>query len=221
MKAGNSLPAATNFISSQHNKKYANLRIHKHSLNLNPMARPSKLTEKQWIEITERVARNESMRALSKEFKVSEAAIRQQVSTRAKLIKDVANQMVAAEVAFKSLPVTSQIIAHNLADELRQITMHLSSAAKNGAAVANRLSGMAARHTDLIDDADLNSEGSVNAIKTVNALMRTANESSALAVDLIKSNKDAIKVSDDKAADSTRDLTDEELNAELEKYGIK
>jgi len=185
------------------------------------MARPSKLTEKQWIEITERVARNESMRALSKEFKVSEAAIRQQVSTRAKLIKDVANQMVAAEVAFKSLPVTSQIIAHNLADELRQITMHLSSAAKNGAAVANRLSGMAARHTDLIDDADLNSEGSVNAIKTVNALMRTANESSALAVDLIKSNKDAIKVSDDKAADSTRDLTDEELNAELEKYGIK
>jgi len=36
-------------ISSQHNKKYANLRIHKHSLNLNSMSNDPKLTAKQLL----------------------------------------------------------------------------------------------------------------------------------------------------------------------------
>lgn len=170
------------------------------------MARPSKLSEKQWIEVTDRVANGESMRALSREFKVSEAAIRQQVSTHAKLIKDVANQMVAADVAFKSLPVTSQVIAHNLADQLRMMSSHIASAANNGAAIANRLSGMAAKHTDLIDDADLNSEVSVNAIKTVNAIMRTANESGSLAIDLLKANKDDIPKDEKPKAKSLTDF---------------
>lgn len=165
------------------------------------MARPSKLTEKQWIEITDRVARGESMRAISREFDVSEAAIRNRVSAHAKLIKDVANQMVAADVAFKSLPVTSQIITHNIVDELKQMSIHVTSAAKHGAAIANRLSGMAAKHTDRIDETDLSSVESIEAIKTVNAIMRTANESSALAVDLLKANKDAM------------DLQDQERNA--------
>jgi len=152
------------------------------------MARPSKLTEKQWIEITERVARGEKMRELAREFDVSEAAIRQRVSAHAKSIKDVANQMVAAEVAFKSLPVTSQIIAHNLADELKQISMHLASAAKYGAATAHRLNGIAHNQVERIDDAE--PEKSTEALQRIAVLSKIANSSAEIGLKLLAANKD-------------------------------
>jgi hypothetical protein len=153
------------------------------------MARPSKLTDKQWIEVTDRVARGESMRALSREFDVSEAAIRQRVSTHAKLIKDVANQMVSAEVAFKSLPVTSQIIAHNLADEMKQISMHLAGAAKYGAATAHRLNGIAHNQVSQIDDAE--PENSTEALQRIAILTKIANGSAEIGLKLLAANKES------------------------------
>lgn len=163
------------------------------------MARPSKLTDKQWIEVTDRVARGESMRALSREFDVSEAAIRQRVSTHAKLIKDVANQMVSAEVAFKSLPVTSQIIAHNLADEMKQISMHLAGAAKYGAATAHRLNGIAHNQVELIDDAK--PEKSTEALQRIAILTKIANGSAEIGLKLLAANKEDLK-----PPDNTSDL---------------
>lgn len=152
------------------------------------MARPSKLTEKQWIEITDRVARGESIRALSREFGIAESSIRERVSDTARKIKDVANQMVATEVAFKALPVTAQIIAHNLADELKQISMHLASAAKYGAATAHRLNGIAHDQVGKIDDAE--PERSMESLQRIAVLSKIANSSAEIGLKLLAANKD-------------------------------
>lgn len=156
------------------------------------MARPSKLTEKQWLEIGKRLLDGEQGRALAREFGVSEAAIRKRHSTQNKQIKDVANQVVAAEQAFKSLPVGAQISAQNLIDELRSISMHLASAAKYGSATAHRLAGIAHGKVSEIDDSTPMNEESMEALKGIAVLTRMANDSSQIGLNLLSANKDRI-----------------------------
>jgi hypothetical protein len=103
------------------------------------MGRKSSLTEKQWSEIERRLIAGEKGRALAKEFGISEAAIRKRCGAQTKQIKDVANQLVAAETAFSALPISAQISARTLADELKEISMQLAGAARYSAATAHRL----------------------------------------------------------------------------------
>ena len=156
------------------------------------MGRPSKLTEKQWAEIAERMATCESVRALAREFGVSEAAIRLRLSAQVEKIKVVANQIVTTEASIKALPISAQITAHNLADQLRSISGHLAGAANFGAATAHRLSGIVHAKVQEIDDAaPLNTE-SMESLKVVAVLTRMANEASDIGVNLLKANKDAM-----------------------------
>lgn len=156
------------------------------------MGRPSKLTDKQWAEIAERMASGESVRALSREFKIAESSIRDRLSAQTEKVKVIANQILATEIALKSLPVSAQITAHNLADQLRSISGHLAGAANFGAATAHRLSGIAHAKVQEIDDAaPLNSE-SMESLKGVAVLTRMANEASDIGINLLKANKEAI-----------------------------
>lgn len=147
------------------------------------MARPSKLTDKQWAEIEKRHIAGEKIRPLAKEFGVSEAAIRQRVSTQAAEIKDVAKQIASAEIRLESLPVTSQFYARSLADDLKAISANLASAARFGAMTANRLAGLANQQAEFIDDASPVSD--TEALKGVAMLTRMANEASDIPVRLL------------------------------------
>src|SRR5450830_632709 len=73
------------------------------------MGRKSSLTEKQWAEIGQRLIKGDAGRVLAREFGISEAAIRKRFGAQTKQIKDVANQLDAAEVAFSALPIGAQI----------------------------------------------------------------------------------------------------------------
>lgn len=157
------------------------------------MGRKSKLTEKQWQGIGERLLKGETARSLAREFGLSEAAIRARFSARNKEIKSVANQMVAAESAFKALPVSAQIAAHNLADELRAISSHLAGAARFGAATAHRLSGIAHSKVQEIDDAAPLDDESFTALKGVAVLTELANDASRIGLNLLAANKDTVK----------------------------
>lgn len=157
------------------------------------MGRKSKLSEKQWEQIGKRLLAGESGRALAKEFGVSEATIRARFSTQVAEIKTVANQIVATEQALKALPISSQIAAHNLADELIAISTHLAGAGKYGAATAHRLSGIAHAKVQEIDDAAPLDEKSMESLKGVAVLTRMANESSQIGMNLLQANKDSIK----------------------------
>jgi len=158
------------------------------------MARPSKLSEKQLNEATERIALGESIRAIAKEYGVSEGALRARVSTQANTVKNVAQLMLDAEIEFKQLPVSTRVITHNVLDKLRSITEDITSSAAKGASISNRLAAIAEKHLSFAETAsyDENIDMVIENVKTVNAIMRTANESSALAVDLLKANKEAV-----------------------------
>lgn len=161
------------------------------------MGRKSSLTEKQWSEIERRLLAGEKCRALAREFDISEAAIRKRCGAQTKQVKDVANQLVAAETAFRALPIGAQIQARTLADELKEISMHLAGAARYGAATAHRLSGIANAKAGEIDDARPMDEKSREALGDIAALTRLANGAAEIGMDLIKATKD-IKPEDEK-----------------------
>lgn len=153
------------------------------------MARPSKLTEKQWTEIERRHLAGESMRSLAAEFRISEAAIRKRVSARTNEIKDVAAQLVEAEQRFMALPVSSQISARTLADELKAISGNLASAASYGAMTAHKLAKVAHIQAAKISEHERD-EVRPDDLKGIAALTNLANQASNIGLGLMVANKD-------------------------------
>ncbi len=172
------------------------------------MARPSKLTDKQWSDIERRHLKGEKMRALAKEYGISEGAIRARVSTQNFEIKQVVNQVVEAEQRFNALPVSAQVSARSLIDELKAISFHLASAGKYGAMTSHRLSGIANAQVEKIDDDEPLGPESLETLKGISALTRLANDSSMIAVNLLNANKDAMKSMDSQESNSTQLLKD-------------
>lgn len=154
------------------------------------MGRSSKLTEMQWAEVERRVLEGESYRSLAKEFGVSEAAIRQRVSSRAKEIKSVAEQIVNTEQRLAALPISSQLTTVNLAAKLRAISENMAGAAHYGAMTAHRLNGLAHAQLDKIDDAD--PMQSQEALQTISGLTKMANQASEIPLNLLAANKEQV-----------------------------
>jgi len=156
------------------------------------VARPSKLTDKQWESIGKRLLNGESAASLARSFGISKAAVSLRFSKRIETVKSVANQIVATGKALELLNVSEQIAAHDMASRMRSISGHLMGAADYGAATAHRLSGIAHAKVQEIDDAAPVSEESLNALKGINALTRMANDASSIGLNLIAANKDAV-----------------------------
>lgn len=157
------------------------------------MGRPSKLTPKQWAEVERRLLNGEKADALGKEFKVSGSSIRERFSALHGKVKAVASQLVSAESALRELPVSAQLSALSLADELRAISMHMAGAAKYGAATAHRLAGIAHGKVVEIDDAAPLDDKSFTALKGIATLTRMANDAAVIPSNLLAANKDAMK----------------------------
>jgi hypothetical protein len=155
------------------------------------MGRPSKLTPKQWDAVDRRLLEGEPCRSLAAEYGIAESAIRKRFSAH-KQIKAVANQLVSAEAALHSLPVSAQISARTLADELKEISTHLAGAARFGAATAHRLSGIAHGKVAMIDDAAPLSDQSLSELKGIDALTRMANNSAEIGINLLRANKEHV-----------------------------
>lgn len=172
------------------------------------MGRKSALSEKQWQEIGARLVKGDKGRVLAREYGVSEAAIRKRFGAQTKQIKDVANQLVAAETAFSSLPIGAQISARTLADELKEISMHLAGAAKYGAATAHRLSGIANAKVGEIDDAAPLDEKSLVTLKGISVLTQLANSAAEIPIGLLKANKEQIDQLNNPETDSAQLLRD-------------
>lgn len=156
------------------------------------MGRPSKLTDEQWAQIESRIVSGESARKLAKEFGVSDTAIRLRVTSHVEEIKSVANQMLEVESRLHSMPLTSQVTTHNLADQLRSISGHLASAANYGAATAHRLSSIAHGKVSKIADAAPLDEQGIETLKGIAVLTRMANASSEIGINLLRANKEVV-----------------------------
>lgn len=156
------------------------------------MARPSKLTDKQWEAIGKRLLDGESNAALAREFKISPAAISIRFSKRTEQVKTVANQIVETDRALSLLNVSEQIAACSLADQLKAISTHLAGAGKFGAMTAHRLSGIAQSKSLEIDDSAPLTDTSRDSLRDIAVLTKMANEASDIGVNLLKANKEAI-----------------------------
>lgn len=160
------------------------------------MGRPSKLTDKQWAEATRRIQDGETYRAVAATYGVAESAIRKRVSAelkQAEEVKVLAHQLVTAENKIKALPLSAQVSALSIAEDLRAMSMHLASAGKYGAATAHRLSAIANSEVQKLDDVDPLGAKGIETIKNVAVLTRTSNEASEIAVNILKANKERMQ----------------------------
>ena len=187
------------------------------------MGRKSLLTEKQWAEIERRSIAGESGRKLAAEFGITEGAVRKRLGAQVKQIKAVANQIVETKQALKALPISAQISAQNLADELLQISAHLASAAKYGAATAHRLAGIANAKAAEIDDAGPLNDESRSAFKDVMMLTQASNMAADIPMNLLKANKEQVEAINQQEAarrhsseESKRALSDDAMEASKE-----
>ena len=157
------------------------------------MGRPSKLSEQQWNELGKRLLAGEKAADLAREFKVSCAVISRRFAKSNATVKSVANQLVSAEQKLRELPVSQQLAALTLADELRAISMHLAGAAKYSAASAHRLAGIAHGKVQQIDDAMPLDGESLESLKGVAVLQKMANDAAIIPGNLLAANKDSMK----------------------------
>lgn len=157
------------------------------------MGRKSKLTDAQWEKVGKRLLGGEKVRQLAKEYGVAESTMRERFSDINGKIKAVANQIVATDGALRELPISAQIAAISLADDLKAISHHLAGAAKYGSATAHRLSALAHDQVQKIDDGDPLSGESIEAMKGVALMTKLANDSSQIGVNLLAANKDTVK----------------------------
>jgi hypothetical protein len=169
------------------------------------MARPSKLTPAQWEEIAKRRIDGVSRRSLALEFGISEASIREREEKlgRSPTVQAVASMIVETEAALKSLPVSAQVSAHNLADKLRSISNSYASAAELGAKTAHRLHALANAEVCKVDDSNPLSEDSLTAMKGVSLLTKLGNDALVPASNLLAANKDTVtrlNTTDDEAS---------------------
>lgn len=156
------------------------------------MGRPSKLTDVQWEEIAKRRIDGDSRRSLAIEFGISETAIREREAKlgRSPTVQKVAAMIVETAAALKSMPVSAQVSAHNLADKLRSISDSYASAAELGAKTAHRLHALANQEVGRVDDASPLSEESLTAMRGVSLLTKLGNDALVPASSLLAANKE-------------------------------
>ena len=158
------------------------------------MGRPSKLSEAQWDEILRRNTAGESASALAKEFNLSKAAVSKRIAKPATYIKDVVNQVLTAEVALKSMPPAHRLVATDLIDELRQLSMSTVQVATLGMRTAHRLAAIANEQAQKIDDADPMADAS--AVKSVGVLGEMVKTHASVGLNLLAANKEAFRSGD-------------------------
>lgn len=165
------------------------------------MGRKSKLTSEQWADIDRRILENESIRALSREFGVSDSSIRERRDKlgKSKTVQEVAHKIVEAENSLAALPISAQVSARNLAARLLSISNSLACAAEHGAATSHRLNALANSEVAKVDDA--NPMASMESLRTVGVLTKLANESANIALNLLSANKDTVKRLNDEGGD--------------------
>lgn len=151
--------------------------------------RPSKLTEQQWLTITERAMAGESVRALAREYKMSEASLRGRIPAIQKKLEDVASQIVATNQALAELSISAQLTAQRLADEMRSISTNLAGAGKYGSIIAKKVMQTAAKQVEKVNEDD--PMESADVLQGISALSRIANESSTIGFNMVRLAKDS------------------------------
>lgn len=152
------------------------------------MARPSKLTDKQWDELSRKALAGTPVRQLAREYSISESSIREKISAQNRKIKTLAEQKVKVEQEIRALPVSSQTQVSILAEEMMAISTNLAAAGKFGSIIAKHSLGLAAQSMAKVDQNDPMESAEI--LQGVAGLTRIANEASTIGTNLLRVNKE-------------------------------
>jgi len=86
-----------------------------------------RVSKATWDKIKAKIDSGQSIRSIAREFGLADTSIRTHFGLQVKKVKEVANQIVAAEIALSNLPENLQLQACRLADDLRSISKHNNS----------------------------------------------------------------------------------------------
>ena len=166
------------------------------------MGRKSKLTEKEWDELSRRALAGTPVRQLAREVGISESSIREKISAQNRKIKRLAEQKVRVEEEIKALPVSAQTQVSILASEMMAISANLATAGKFGSIVARHSMGIAAKQMAKVDQNEPMESAEI--LQGVAALTRIANESSTIGLNLMKKNEAALDEQEHKTQQPTK-----------------
>ena len=122
----------------------------------------------------------ESGRQLAKEFKVSEATIRANISTHPADIRDVAERLAQAEVDLANMPINAQISTRTLADRLKGLTDSLVTTAT----IQGKTAAIMAKH-GLNAAQSIQPGAGVEELRTVAACTELANKAGQMGMGLL------------------------------------
>lgn len=167
-------------------------------------------------------------------IEISDTAIRRKIkpslaerSRGVTTLRDLAREKVEADNALTvvdekiaALPETRQIIVRDLAQRMKNITVHLTCAAEDSAYTSRKLTALARAQANRINpDKPLNDK-TRDLVSGISAITRTANEAGAIGMGLIAAHRVGLPGAADADEGGVVDMTDEELDAELRANGI-
>lgn len=136
-----------------------------------------------------------SNREIAEKYGVGEHVVRKGM----KAIEDLAERKVETALSAKNIATeiaalspAKQRAVNNLADRLMVISEHLAGAASYGAMTAHRLSMIANKQIDRVDDVDPLGADSQEALAGVALLTKMANSSAEIGLNLLRANKEAV-----------------------------
>ena len=150
------------------------------------MSRPPALTPHQQEDVRRRLAAGEGVRALAREFKVGPATI-QRLAGHTERIRNVAEQLAAAQNALAALPPAHQYTAMSLAEKLRTVSDSMADVAVLGADTSRHLHELANTKAKAVNAENLETAGET--LRAVAALTKMGNEAAAVPLGLISSTK--------------------------------
>lgn len=159
------------------------------------MARPSKLTPAQWKEVETRIMKGETLRAIAKDFEITEGTIRAKFGgsiatflAQSTQVREIAHQVAEVQDAVEKLPPFQRDVVFDLAASLRNVSRSLTKAAELGADTSRRLQEMASTQIRKVNEQDPTK--SIEELKSVGVMTKLANESASIALNLLAANKD-------------------------------
>lgn len=141
------------------------------------MGRKAKLTPQQIKHYQDRHVEGESIRSLAKEAGVSEVTLRGYIGETARKINHVANQIVATDLALKSLPIAAQTQAQDRAARIQRMRANLESGMEMLSGNFMRIAAMTQTELAKVDETDLLSEKTIDRLRSVSRLTQMANTS--------------------------------------------
>jgi len=156
------------------------------------MGRPSKLTERQKKEITDRMASGETQRALADEFKVSVGTINKLFSGRSETIKTLARAKASVDSSIQLLNVSEQVIVFNMAEQIKSMQHDYTRGAAAGLDTATHLHEIANAKARELSAGTVETED----LRIVAALTDTANKAASMGTVLLNANKDVKPVNE-------------------------